>query len=205
MTEETGSEEWVKDRARFAHVFPKTFKTQRFSTFQETLGNKKARISSHKFAATFGKWCLESIEMDRYPFLLLYGPPGVGKSHLLHAILWDLMEKDIKGAYFQAEELFDELRGGFGSNRREDSWTYDERVNFCKKIPLLIIDDVGAQAETDWSMAKLDMLVDYRYRSEGALVIATNGPLKIIPPRIMDRLKEGWSAGIEGESWRGKR
>ena len=204
MSEEIGSEEWVKERARFANIFPKTYKTQRFNTFQETPNNKKALEASRAFIDTFLK-LRQGEATERYPFLLLYGPRGTGKTHLLYTILWDILERDINAAYFQAEEMLDELRAGFENNRGISSWTYDERLNFIKKVPMLAIDDIGAHSETAWSTAKLDMMVDYRYRSEGALIIATNGPLKIIPPRIMDRLKEGWSAGIEGESWRGKR
>lgn len=192
---EDEEKQWLYRTASLVNLFPRTYIKLRFDTFQETKGNKEALKAVHEFLDCFQK-LRNGEEIERYPFLWLVGTPGLGKTHLCHAIAWQLIDQGINVKYYQAEELFDELRSGFNNH------SYDKKSNLLKKIPLLIIDDIGAQSETNWSLAKLDMVIDYRYRAEGALVIASN--TLDLPERIVDRLKEGWIKRLEGESWRGK-
>ena len=72
-----------------------------------------------------------------------------------------------------------------------------------KEADLVILDDLGAHNRTSWRDAQLDALVDYRYRERLALVMTAN-KLADQSERILDRVKEGASAVITGESWRGK-
>jgi DNA replication protein DnaC len=197
MSDEENTEEidqqWLLQRAGFAHLSVKSYQKLRFATFRVMPGNREALKVCREFVDGF----LNRKEFGRYPFIWLYGTPGVGKTHLCHAVAWELIEQGVNVRYYQAEELFDELRAGFNPGH-----DYDCTVHFMKKVPLLIIDDVGAQAETAWSMAKLDMLIDARYREEQPLLIASN--TVDLPARIVDRLKEGWCIQITGQSQRGK-
>ena len=129
------------------------------------------------------------------------GAPGVGKTHLAYAVAWELAEDWKEIRYYQAEELLDELRNFEGN--------YERRVNRIKRAAWLIIDDLGAQSDTAFGMAKLDMIIDYRYREvlptivTANLITAPDGK-PVIPDRILDRFKEGRIVLIKGKSWRGK-
>jgi DNA replication protein DnaC len=124
------------------------------------------------------------------PLLLLIGIPGVGKTTLAYAAAWRFLEDGDRVIYFQAEELLNELQSFL-----EDSKAYGYLWARLKEADLVVLDDLAAQNRTPWRDAQLDALVDYRYRERRPLPISE---------RILDRVKEGASAVITGESWRGK-
>lgn len=129
------------------------------------------------------------------PLMLLWGIPGVGKTHLATAMGWNMMVGlGIQVIYYQAENLLDALRERF------DKGGYSELISKIKNCGLLIIDDLGAHKETPWSLAKLDAIIDYRYM-ECKHTIITSNTLEL-PSRILDRCKEGILVRIRGESQR---
>lgn len=161
-------------------------KTHRFTTFQESPDNTEALKAARAFLAG-------DIQP---PLLLIAGTPGTGKTHLALAVAWEQVENWQACLYYQAEELLDELRDFEAGN-------YSRVSKRIKEIPLLIIDDVGAQSDTVYGMAKLDMIIDYRYR-ERKPTLATANTLKL-PDRLLDRFKEGRVVLIKGKSHRGRK
>ncbi len=129
------------------------------------------------------------------PLLLIAGTPGLGKSHLAWAIAWEYLEADRHAYYYQAEELLDELRAGY-----DNAGSYQRRVKNFREVDLLVIDDLGANSETDFGAAKLDMIIDCRYRERRATVITAN--TLTLSPRIIDRFQEGAIIVVKGESYR---
>lgn len=61
----------------------------------------------------------------------------------------------------------------------------------CKFTSLLILDDLGAQRNTDWALEQLDSLIDHRYVCEKLTIFTTNLTSKQLPARIASRLNEG--------------
>ncbi|MFH1775082.1 MAG: ATP-binding protein [Chloroflexota bacterium] len=141
----------------------------------------------------------------RPPFLLLFGKPGLGKSHLAIAIGWHYLINGRTAAYYQAEDLLDTLREGYRpqqarANLDSSADSYDKVMKFAKKVDLLLLDDLGAHKGTDWAAAKLDQLINHRYTGGLATVITAN--TLEIPDRILDRCREGRVVRLRGESYR---
>jgi len=131
------------------------------------------------------------------PILLLIGVPGVGKTTLAWRIGWVFLQSGERVLYYQAEELLNELQADL-----ENGKEFGRLWARLKEADLVILDDIGAHNRTPWREAQLDALVDYRYRERIPLVMTTN---KLdLSERILDRVKEGVSCVITGESWRGK-
>lgn len=165
------------------------------SRVKQRLDNYRPRNESQH--ALLSVACLFSAgELDP-PFLLIYGPAGLGKTHIAWAISWEYLEDYTKVLYYQAEEMLDELRSSYGSG------IYEKRVEWFRTVPLLVIDDLGAQSNSDWGTAKLDMIIDYRYRNKLPTIITTN--TLDISERILDRMCEGTVKAVKGESYRKKR
>lgn len=142
------------------------------------------------------------------PFLLLYGLAGLGKTHLALAIGWSYLGRLKSVAYYQVESLLDALREGYrikealppGEYHKDN---YDVIMNYAKRVSLLILDDLGAHKETEWSVSKLDEIVDYRYINKSPIVITAN--TLELPERILDRMREGKIVRLRGQSYRARK
>jgi len=164
-----------------------TRKGRRLDNFQKTADNAKALAAVRAFLAG---------EVDP-PLVLIIGIPGTGKSHLALSAAWDYLEDGYTVQYYQVEDFLVELQSSL-----DDGKEYKRLWSRAKGADLLILDDMGAHNPTTWRTSQLDALVDYRYREALPLIMACN---KLdFSDRILDRVKDGRSAVITGESWRGK-
>lgn len=192
LSPEERREQWERqhfDRLVHASRVPRHTRDRRLDKLEKTDGNRKAFAA----VADFLNGSLDP------PILLLIGIPGVGKTTLAYAAAWDFLEDGASVIYYQAEELLNELQAVL-TEGKEFGRIWDR----LKKADLVVLDDLGAHNRTPWRDAQLDALVDYRYR-EAAPLIMTANKLADQSERILDRVKEGASAVITGESWRGKR
>jgi DNA replication protein DnaC len=133
------------------------------------------------------------------PWLLLHGKYGTGKTHLLAAAFYALLDGGRTPIYSVAPLLLDHIREGISAGE------YGERFYAVRDCPLLIVDDLGAENRTAWADETLFKLVDYRYRLRLPLAIATNLALDELEPRVASRVQDRRIARVErltGPDWR---
>jgi DNA replication protein DnaC len=121
-------------------------------------------------------------------WLAMWGVNGSGKTHLAAAIA---NEQLARGQYdvmlISVPELLNHLRAAFSPNA---GTSYDRRFDDVKKIPLLVLDDLGTESATPWVREKLFQLFNYRYRALLPTVITTNTPLEKMEAWLRTRLSD---------------
>lgn len=135
------------------------------------------------------------------PGLLLSGNIGVGKTHLVCALLADLIRDGMEDIRFvEAADLQEAVKGGYGAGR-EDA---DLRAWIQPKI--LVIDDLGrsiaGKENASWAVALFTNIINGRYNRQLPTLITTNLELSAksdwvaspfqnwAGPRMATRLKE---------------
>jgi DNA replication protein DnaC len=119
------------------------------------------------------------------PIIVLIGPPGTGKTHMLEAVGRSFLEKSKSVKYVLVSSMLDSLR---------PSGTEDPRADIAEYIlpQLLILDDLGVEKASEWVIEKLMAVIDDRYRNNRKLLVATNASeieiIQRLGSRIADRL-----------------
>ena len=104
----------------------------------------------------------------RSPSLLLYGKTGLGKTHLSLAVAGKAVESGYGVIYTSAQNLFNKLeKEKFG---RSDGNT-EETIFDCD---LLIIDDLGAEFTTQFTVSALYNIINSRELEGKPTIISTN-------------------------------
>lgn len=125
-------------------------------------------------------------EEPAHRWLFLWGPCGVGKTHLAvaiakHARQWHQMQ-----VYFDVvPDLLDHLRATFDPR---SGTGYDERFALIRSAQLLILDDLGTENATPWAREKLYQIINYRYSEQMPTVITSNVDQRKVDDRIMSRI-----------------
>lgn len=102
--------------------------------------------------------------------LLLYGAPGLGKTFLSHCIAKELLGTAHTVLYLTAYELFDIL----GKSFREDDKELSASSEHILDCDLLIIDDLGTELATAFTMSRLSLCINERFLNHRSTIISTN-------------------------------
>ena len=131
--------------------------------------------------------------------LTLAGAVGTGKSHLLQSIAWELMEHGMQPRYVFTPDWLAWLRKTFSPDAPVD---FEHLYESYAQLPVLLLDDLGAERASEWTIEVLGRIVDRRYREKRPLVVATNkGPwdkatLDQFGFRLIDRLFDTGSGRV---------
>ena len=118
-------------------------------------------------------------------WLLLTGGYGCGKTHLAAAIANARLAAGQPVMFINAPDLLDHLRATYGPGSEV---SYDELFERVRNIPLLIIDDLGAESPTPWAQEKLYQIFNHRYNLALPTVVTSNVELERFDPRLRSRL-----------------
>jgi DNA replication protein DnaC len=166
-------------------------------SFESFQGAEKTKTLLHK--------CIEDGDS-----ILLRGNTGAGKTHLAIAVLRDLVidfevNSPSDACVITVPELLMEIRSTYGS----DKYTEEEVVKKYSRFPYLILDDIGAEKSTDWSIRILYMIIDRRNREMLPTIYTTNLSLSEIEeylgPRIASRMAQSTVITLDLPDYRRKR
>ena len=133
------------------------------------------------FAHQFGK---------RPANLLLFGAPGLGKTHLSAAIAREVSGKGYSVVYDTAGHVFERFEAQkFG---RDEADRDVERVLNCD---LLILDDLGTEMITTFVQSALYQIINGRLLEKRSTIVSTN----LMPEALAQRYSPQIASRIEGE------
>lgn len=118
-------------------------------------------------------------------WLLFQGNFGSGKTHLAVAIANYRLAQGDNVLFLTVPDLLDHLRATFGPSSEV---AYDDLFERVRNVPLLVLDDLGAESPTPWAQEKLFQLINHRYQHRLATVITTNVEPGKLDPRVRSRL-----------------
>jgi DNA replication protein DnaC len=122
-------------------------------------------------------------------WLTLSGPHGVGKTHLAAAAANRALENGYPVFFAIVPDLLDHLRASFDPGRGESG--YDELFEEVRTAPLLVLDDLGAQATSPWAAEKLYQIVNYRTLTGLPTIVTTSSTIEELArthPRVVSRI-----------------
>lgn len=167
----------------------------RLSTFTETEDNTRLLKIVQNYISNFDKMLSEN------QGLLLWGPVGTGKSYAAAVIANELLDRRTSVVMTSFIKILKEV-GTFDTDNGKI-----EKINQSK---LLIIDDLGAERGTDYTLERVYDIIDSRYRSNKPIILTTNLTMEqmkncddIRYNRIYDRIFEMcYPVKVTGLSWR---
>ncbi|MFV0249445.1 MAG: primosomal protein DnaI [Bacilli bacterium] len=96
--------------------------------------------------------------------IYLYGSFGCGKTYLVSSLFHELAKKNIKSAIVFWPDFLSELKSSFGGDKNEFKIKFEK----IKKVPLLLIDDLGAENTTAFGRDEV-LCPILQYRMQEAL------------------------------------
>ncbi len=135
-------------------------------------------------------------ELDRLPFnpLFIYGGVGLGKTHLMHAIAWEIQRRDPqrKVVYLSAEKFMYQF---IRALRFKDTMSFKEMF---RSVDVLMVDDVqfigGKESTQEEFFHTFNALID---RGRQIVISSDRSPAELsgLEERIRSRL--GWGLVVD--------
>lgn len=176
------------------YKMPKEIKN---ASFKDIYKDDKARVPIIKY---FKEFMDNYQKEEKQKGIYLTGSFGSGKTYLIASLFNEMAKKGVHSILIYYPEFLLSLKASFHDD------DYLEKINYIKKIPLLLLDDIGAENVSNWSRDEiLGPILQYRMENnlptfftsnltleelEKALSTTSSGVDKVKARRIIERIKQ---------------
>ena len=164
----------------------KRFISRTFENFKVNDKNKLAFETAKKYAETFALYQSEG------KGIYFEGTYGTGKTHLAVAIALKLLGQGIPVIYKTSIELLADIKRSYDASSGYDEY---QVMDIYKKAELLIIDDLGKEQCTEWSMPILYAIMNDRYEEMCPTIITTNYNEETLKKRLTPKYGDSSNIG----------
>ena len=147
-----------------AHI-PRRYSECSLSNYHPEKGNG-SQLSAFNYADRFVR---EYPAVDRG--LLLMGSVGVGKTHLSAAILRGLIERGVRGLFYEFGSLLKEIQNSYNPISQTSELKVLASVF---EAEVLVLDELGASKATDWVRDTMMQIIKTRYNDRRLTIFTTN-------------------------------
>lgn len=119
------------------------------------------------------------------PIMLLVGQTGSGKSHLLEAVVREILTSGKPARYELVSSIVDRFRHTYSYDSEEDAFGL---MSWYQGRYLLALDDLGMERSTDFATELLTRMVEERIHNRYRTIISTNLVKDELAERMGDRL-----------------
>ncbi len=164
-----------------------------FDTFIVGENNNYAHAASLKVAEEPG---------DTYNPLFIYGGPGLGKTHLMHAIANYILENDKskKVIYVTSETFTNEIVDAVRDSKNEHSTARQDFRAKYRNVDVLLIDDIQFIIGKDATQLEFFHTFNHLYESQKQIVISSDkhpSTMTMLEERLRSRFEMGLTVDIK--------
>ena len=157
-----------------AHI-PVNYRQDTWTNFTLMPGNKRGLLLATMAAK-------ENIS------LYLHGDCGTGKTKLASILANERLKKGLSVLFVSVTELFRTLQDSFDKSGNKQK---DKILPLIKKTNCLILDDMGTTQRTEWKVAILQEIIDYRYANVLQTIVTSNYSLPELKDHLIIRDRSG--------------
>ncbi|MFZ4507536.1 MAG: chromosomal replication initiator protein DnaA [Fimbriimonas sp.] len=133
---------------------------------------------------------------QKYNPLFIYGPSGLGKTHLLHAIARELLQREPNQvvAYVSAQQFAEEFVQALQNNR------IDQFRRAQRNVAVWLVDDIQFVAGKDKTSEEIFYTFNYLQSLNKQIVITSDRPprdLYLMDERLRSRFESGLVADVQ--------
>jgi DNA replication protein DnaC len=119
----------------------------------------QAKLMVERFAQEFSP----VRELQGEQGLLLMGPCGVGKTHLVVAALKEIVLRGHSGLFYDYRELLKEIQDSYNAESQSTEMGVLEPV---LKTEVLVLDDLGSSKPSPWALETVGHILNSRYNEK---------------------------------------
>lgn len=164
------------EKQRLAFI-PERYRQETFDTYECETEKQRRAVQ-----------CLREYRGNKN--IIIHGPPGTGKTHLM----WALIKTNQEARYRKLSDIIRQVKCSFAPTARESE---EDILNDLAKVKILVIDEIGRQMGSSFEMNFIFDLIDVRYSNYRPIILCSNLPLageesitSYIGSAAMDRINE---------------